>query len=80
MSQHMCSVADAYADFQPNKAPPLSSVAVAAEGDIYTSEGPKPHTTPQALDKAGIAKVGSHSTESLLKTYSMYPTCLLFVV
>ena len=46
------------ADFQPNKAPPLSSVAVAAGGDIFTAEGPKPHSTPQALDKAGISKVG----------------------
>ena len=45
-------------DFQPNKAPPLSSVAVAAGGDIFTAEGPKPHSTPQALDKAGILKVG----------------------
>lgn len=46
------------ADFQPNKAPPLSSVEVAAGGDIFTAEGPKPHSTPQALDKAGISKVG----------------------
>ena len=44
-------------DFQPNKAAPLSSVAEAAEGDIFTPEGSKPHSTPQALDKAGIAKV-----------------------
>lgn len=45
------------ADFQPNKAPPLSSVAVAAGGDIFTAEGAKPHSTPLALDKAGIFKV-----------------------
>ena len=44
------------ADFQPGKAAPLSSVAKAAGGDIFTADGPKPHTTPQALDKAGIAK------------------------
>lgn len=44
------------ADFQPNKAAPLSSAAVAAEGDIFTPEGSKPHSTPKALDKAGIAK------------------------
>lgn len=45
------------AEFQPGGKPPLSSVAVAAEGDIFTPSGPKPHSTPQALDKAGIAKV-----------------------
>ena len=45
------------ADFQPGSKPPLSSVAVAAEGDVFTPSGPKPHSTPQALDKAGIAKV-----------------------
>ena len=44
------------ADFQPNKAAPLSSAAVAAEGDIFTPDGSKPHSTPKALDKAGIAK------------------------
>ncbi|DBB09760.1 TPA: hypothetical protein ACH3X3_001395 [Trebouxia sp. C0006] len=46
-----------HADFQPNKAAPLSSAAVAAEGDIFTPEGSKPHSTPKALDKAGIAKI-----------------------
>lgn len=46
-----------HADFQPNKEPPLSSVAVAAGGEIFTAEGPKPHSKPKALDKAGIAKV-----------------------
>ena len=45
------------ADFQPDKAPPLSSVPIAAGGDIFTADGPKPHTKPQALDNAGIAKV-----------------------
>ncbi|DBA72626.1 TPA: hypothetical protein ACH3X2_010374 [Trebouxia sp. C0005] len=46
-----------HADFQPNKAAPLSSAAVAAEGDIFTPDGSKPHSTPKALDKAGIAKI-----------------------
>lgn len=46
----------AFADYQPNKAPPLSSVAVAAEGDCITADGPKPQSTPQALDTAGIAR------------------------
>ena len=45
------------ADFQPNEAPPLSSVAVAAAGDVMTPKGSFPHTTPKALDKAGIDKV-----------------------
>ena len=45
------------ADFQPNEAPPLSSVAVAAAGDVMTPKGSFPHTTPKALDKAGIDQV-----------------------
>ena len=54
------------ADFQPNKAPPLSSVAVAPAGDIFTAEGPKPHSKPQALDKAGISKVSISSLPLLI--------------
>ena len=52
----MCAV---HAAFQPNRAAPLSSVAVAAEGQLITKEGPKPKATPKALDKAGIAQVSS---------------------
>ena len=54
------------AAFQPNRGAPLSSVAVAAAGDVITPEGSKPHTTPKALDKAGIAQVYVHALHSQL--------------
>ncbi len=60
------------ADFQPNKAAPMSSAAVAAEGDIFTTDGSKPHSTPKALDKAGIAKA------CLCLSHTAY--CLLFAL
>ncbi|KAK9852132.1 hypothetical protein WJX84_008064 [Apatococcus fuscideae] len=42
-------------EFMPNKAPPLSSMATTATGDVYLPDGtPSKFTKPQALDKAGI--------------------------
>ena len=64
------------ADFQPNKAAPLSSVAVAAGGDIFTPNGKsQPHSTPQALDKAGIAKAGTFYPQSLPVQHSQCQKC-----
>ena len=46
------------AEFMPNKAPPLSSMATTATGDVYLPDGtPSKFTKPQALDKAGINNV-----------------------
>ena len=54
----MAVLATVPADYQPNKAPPLSSTAAKAEGEVYLQDGTlAKFSKPQALDKAGIHEV-----------------------
>ena len=49
--------------FQPNGGAPVAPSAIAAEGSTFTPEGPKPFSTPRALELAEIPGVVSKYAE-----------------